>query len=169
MKIVLRAAAAVVLAGALLSPAMAKPLHHHHHHLHYVPHYVPRYLPPPPPPEPIATIHLHGGSVGFIVGVGGASGYVRFHGEDFPIEVSGLKVGTIGVSGYDLNGRVFHLHHLSEIEGDYSTSEASATAVAGGGDIDMTNGNGVEIRASSTSGGLQLTLGAGGVTIRLRH
>ena len=164
MNILLRAAAAVVLAGALASPALATPHHHHHYHHHHG-----LYLPPPPPPEPIATIHLHGGSVGFIVGVGGASGIVRFHGEDYPIEVSGLKVGTIGVSGYDLDGRVFHLHHLSEIEGDYSTGEASATAVAGGGEVDMTNQNGVEIRASSTSGGLQLTLGAGGVTIRLRH
>jgi len=107
MNILLRAAAAVVLAGALASPALATPHHHHHYHHHHG-----LYLPPPPPPEPIATIHLHGGSVGFIVGVGGASGIVRFHGEDYPIEVSGLKVGTIGVSGYDLDGRVFHLNHL---------------------------------------------------------
>jgi hypothetical protein len=33
----------------------------------------------------------------------------------------------------------------------------------------MTNGNGVEIRATSTSSGLQLTLGPGGVTITLKH
>jgi hypothetical protein len=33
----------------------------------------------------------------------------------------------------------------------------------------MTNGNGVEIQAASTSAGLQLTLGGGGVTITLKH
>jgi hypothetical protein len=154
MKIVLRAAAVAMLAGALATPAMAKP---HHRHYHY------------PPPPPITTIHLRGGSVGFIVGVGGADGYVDFHGARYPVEVSGLKIGTIGVSSYELDGRVFNLRRLDDIEGDYSAGEASATAVAGAGSIDMTNGNGVEIRASSTSAGLQLTLGAGGVTIRLKR
>ena len=153
MKILLRAAVTLLLAGALAAPAIAK-VHYRHH----------RPLPPP-----ITTIHFHGGSVGFIVGVGGASGYVRFHGEDVPIEVSGLKVGTIGVSSYELDGRVFNLRHLSDIEGTYSAGEASATAGAGAGDIDMTNDRGVEIRASSTSAGLQLTLGGGGVTITLKH
>jgi outer membrane immunogenic protein len=149
MKIVLRAAAAVLLAGALSSPAMARP----HHHV----------------PPPITTIHFHGGSVGFIVGIGGASGFVRFHGVSYPIEVSGLKVGTIGVNSYDVDGRVFNLHRLGDIEGSYAAAEASATAGGGAGSIDMTNGNGVEIRAASASSGLQLTLGAGGATITLKH
>ncbi len=152
MKILLRTAVVVMLAGVLVTPAVAKP--HHRHHA---------------PPAPPTYIHLHGGSVGFIVGVGGADGYVDFHGARYPVEVSGLKVGTIGVSSYELDGRVYNLRRLSDIEGDYSAGEASATAVAGGGQIDMTNANGVEIRASSTSAGLQLTLGAGGVTIRLKH
>jgi hypothetical protein len=158
MNFLFRVAAAALLVGALSTPALAKPRHHHHH-------FIAHYIPPPPP----TTIHLHGGAVGFIVGVGGASGYIRFHGEDYPIEVSGLKVGTIGVSSYDLDGQVYNLHRLSDIEGDYSAGEASATAGAGGGGIDMTNGNGVEIHATSTSAGLQLTLGGGGVTITLKH
>jgi len=147
MKILLRAAA-VVLAAALSTPAMARPHH---------------------PPPPVTTIHFHGGSVGFIVGVGGASGFVRFHGVKYPIDVSGLKVGTIGITSYDVDGRVFNLHRLEDIEGVYASGEASATAGGGAGGIDMTNGNGVEIRATSTSSGLQLTLGPGGVTITLKH
>jgi hypothetical protein len=148
MNILLRAAAIAALAGALSTPAMARP----HHHA-----------------SPVTTIHFHGGQVGFIVGVGGGSGYVNFRGARYPIEVSGLKVGTIGVNSYDVDGRVFNLHRLEDIEGTYGAGEASATAVVGGGGLDMTNGNGVEIRASSTSAGLQLTLGAGGVTIRLKQ
>ena len=164
-KRLLCAAAAVVLAGALSNPAIAK-VHHRHHHYRPTPHYREAMLPPPPP---ITTIHFHGGAVGFIVGVGGASGFIDFHGERYPIEVSGLKVGTIGVSSYEVDGRVFNLRHLSDIEGTYSAGEASATAGGGAGDIDMTNDRGVEIRASSTSAGLQLTLGGGGVTITLKH
>lgn len=150
MKILLRAAVAFALTAALSAPAIARP----------------RHRPPPPPPT---TIHFHGGSVGFIVGVGGASGYVNYRGVKYPIDVSGLKIGTIGVNSYDVDGKVLNLHRLGDIEGTYGAGEASATAGAGGGGIDMTNGNGVEIRATSTSSGLQLTLGAGGVTIRLKH
>jgi hypothetical protein len=150
VKTLIRAAAAVVLVGALSSPAMARP---HHHAV----------------PPPITTIHIHGGSVGFIVGVGGADGYVVFHGARYPIEVSGLKIGTIGVSSYELDGRVYNIRRIEDIEGDYSAGEASATAGAGAGDIDMANGRGVEIRASSSSAGLQLTLGGGGATIRLKR
>jgi hypothetical protein len=153
MNILLRAAAVVALAGALSTPALARPRVHHR----------------PPPPPPITTIHFHGGSVGFIVGVGGASGYVRFHGADYPIDVSGLKVGTIGINSYDVSGRVYNLRRLSDIEGSYAAGEASATAGAGAGSLDMSNDKGVEIRATSTSAGLSLTLGPGGVTITLKH
>jgi hypothetical protein len=149
MKILLRVATAAVLVGALSSPAMAKT-----HHV---------------APPPVTTIHFHGGSVGFIVGVGGASGWVRYHGVKYPIDVGGLKVGTIGVNSYDVDGRVYNLRHLADIEGSYASGEASATAGAGSGGIDMTNGKGVEIRATSTSAGLQLTLGPGGATITLKH
>ena len=149
MKILLRAVAAAALVGALSSPAMAK-----------------THRPAPPP---VTTIHFHGGSVGFIVGVGGASGVVRYRGVNYPIEVGGLKIGTIGVNSYDVAGRVYNLRRLSDIEGSYAAAEASATAGAGAGGLDLTNGKGVEIRASSTSSGLQLTLGAGGMTITLKH
>jgi hypothetical protein len=169
---VLLLAAAVVMAGALATPTMAAThhvVHHHVVHRHAVHHhdYVYRHADYAPPP--IGTIHLHGGSVGFIVGVGGADGYVDFRGARYPIEVSGLKVGTIGISSYDLDGQVLNIHHIEEIEGSYSAGEASATAIAGAGSVDMTNGNGVEIRATSSTGGLELTLAGGGVNIRLKR
>src|SRR5580698_3573962 len=95
MKILLRAVAAAALVGALSSPAMAK-----------------THRPAPPP---VTTIHFHGGSVGFIVGVGGASGVVRYRGVNYPIEVGGVKLGTIGVNSYDVSGRVYNLRRLSDI------------------------------------------------------
>lgn len=164
MKLLFRIAAIALLAGALSTPALAKPVHHHRHHVRAARHA--RYEPPP---VTTGRIHLHGGSVGFIVGVGGADGYVEFRGERYPIEVSGLKVGTIGISSYELDGQVFNIHRIEDIEGSYSAGEASATAIAGAGSIDMTNGNGVEIRATSSTGGLELTLAGGGVDIRLKH
>ena len=143
MKTLFLGAVAVVLAGALVAPAFAQ--------------------------DPDATIHIHGGSVGFIVGVGGAHGYVSFHGKRYPIDVSGLSVGTIGANSYDLDGDVLHVNDIADIEGTYAAAEAGATAGAGAGGVDMTNGKGVEIRAHATTAGLKLTLGASGVTIKLAH
>jgi hypothetical protein len=174
MNKLLSAAAAVLLVCAVSTPAFAAK-HPVHHAVHHVVHHVvrrarhERYVREAPPPPPPTFIHFHGGAVGFIVGVGGGSGYIDYHHVRYPIEVSGLKVGTIGVSSYEVDGRVFNLRHLEDIEGTYGAGEASATAGAGAGELDLSNDKGVEIHASSTSAGLQLTLGPGGVTINLKH
>jgi hypothetical protein len=136
------AAIAVILAGALAAPAMAQD-------------------------RPDATIHFHGGSVAFIAGVHWGSGKVMFRGKRHSLKVSGLSVGAIGASSFEADGQVYNLHHLSDIEGTYGAAEASATAGAGAGAIDMKNDKGVEIRANSTSAGLKLSLGPGGVVIKL--
>jgi hypothetical protein len=143
MKSLVRAAAAALLAAAMFVPAVAQ--------------------------SPDATIHIHGGSVGFIVGVGGSGGYINFQGKKYPISVTGFQVGTIGANSYDIDGEVFNLHKIADVEGTYAAGEAAATAVVGAGAIDMTNGNGVEIRARSSTAGLKLDLGASGVTIHLKH
>jgi hypothetical protein len=141
----LKFAAALTLAGALSSPALAADH------------------------SDAATIHIHGGSVGFIAGVNWGSGTLHYRGHKYPLKVGGLSVGAIGASSYEANGVVLHLHHLSDIEGTYGAVEASATAGSGEGGIDMTNGKGVEIRARSSSSGLKLSAGPQGVEIQLKH
>lgn len=134
--------AAVVLAGALAAPAVA---------------------------APDATIRFHGGSAAFLVGARWGSGTLRYRGRQYPLQVGGLSVGAIGVSSYDLNGDVYHLRHLRDIEGTYAAVDVSATAGRGAGVLDMKNGAGVEIRASASSAGLKLSLAPSGVVIRLKH
>jgi hypothetical protein len=134
--------AAVVLAGALAAPAIA---------------------------APDATIRFHGGSAAFIVGGRWGSGTLRFHGRQYPLQVGGLSVGAIGVSSYDLSGSVYHLRRVGDIEGTYAAVDVSATAGRGAGMLDMKNGNGVEIQATSSSAGLKLSLAPSGVVIKLKH
>lgn len=118
--------------------------------------------------RPDATIQFTGGEVAFILGVHWGGGTLTYHGRRYPLRVGGLKLGSIGGSSYSAVGKVYHLHRVKDIEGTYGAANVSATAGQGAGGIDMTNGNGVEIRATSTHSGLQLTLAASGVDIRLK-
>jgi hypothetical protein len=118
--------------------------------------------------KPDATISFHGGGVGFIAGVNWGSGTLHYHGKNYPLKVSGLDVGTIGANGYNASGEVYKLKKVSDIEGDYAAVGAAATAVKGAGVLDMSNGAGVEIKARSSSSGLDLKLGPSGMKIKLK-
>jgi hypothetical protein len=118
--------------------------------------------------KPDAKIEFSGGEVAFILGVHWGGGTLIYHGRRYPLRVGGLKLGSIGGSSYNAVGEVYHLRNVKDIEGTYGAANVSATAGAGAGAIDMTNGNGVEIRARSSHSGLQLTVAASGVDIRLK-
>jgi hypothetical protein len=135
--------AAILAAGAIAVPAMGQD-------------------------HPSAKITFHGGSVGFIIGAHTGGGTLTYKGKHYELNVSGLGVGEIGVTSYNAEGEVYNLHNLKDIEGVYGAASAGATAGAGAGAIDMTNGNGVEIRAHVTTSGLNLKLAASGVNIALK-
>jgi len=118
--------------------------------------------------KPDATIYFSGGSAGFIVGANWGGGTLYYQGKKHPLKVRGLGIGSVGVSNFSATGEVYHLKQLKDIEGTYGAGSASATAVSGASVLDMTNGNGVEIKARSKTSGLQLTVAASGVTIKLK-
>jgi hypothetical protein len=115
-----------------------------------------------------ATIHFSGGSVAFIGSVQWGGGDLRFRGRRVPLKVSGIGVGAIGANSFSAEGEVYHLRHVHDIVGTYTAVNASATAGAGTGVIDMTNEHGVEIRAHTTQSGLSLSLAPSGMLIQLR-
>jgi len=55
------------------------------------------------------AVRFRVGSAGFIIGVGGGSGTLTFHGKTYPLRVSGVSLGMIGVSSADLVGRARNL------------------------------------------------------------
>src|SRR5215467_6140999 len=71
---------------------------------------------------------------GFIVGVGGGSGVLRFEGRDYRLRVGGISAGTIGVASADLVGTASNLRTAADIAGTYTAIGASA-ALAGGAKV----------------------------------
>jgi hypothetical protein len=118
--------------------------------------------------EPDATIHFGGGSIAFIGSLQWGGGTLHYKGRSVPLRVTGIGIGAIGAELVSAEGTVWHLHHLSDINGTYAAVNANATAGAGSGEIDMRNEHGVEIRAHATSAGLNLSLAPTGVQINIK-
>jgi hypothetical protein len=118
--------------------------------------------------RPDATIHFGGGSIAFIGAINWGGGTLHFRGRSVPLRVSGIGIGAIGAEKFSAEGEVYHLHRVQDIEGTYTAINASATAGAGAGVIDMQNERGVEIRARSTSAGLDLSLAPTGMVIHIK-
>src|SRR5689334_5614176 len=77
------------------------------------------------------TVRITASKAGFIVGVGGGSGTLSFHGKTYPLRVGGISLGTIGVAKAELVGRASHMRSPSDIAGTYTAVSASV-AIAGG-------------------------------------
>jgi hypothetical protein len=114
------------------------------------------------------TVRLSSGSAGFIIGVGGGQGTLRFRGRDYPLSVGGMSIGTLGVAHSDLVGRAYHMRRPSDIVGTYSAIGAGV-AVAGGARVArLQNANGVVLELRGAQAGLQISAGLGGLTISMR-
>jgi hypothetical protein len=113
------------------------------------------------------TVRIRAAKVGFIIGVGGGEGVLHFRGRNYPLRVSGISAGTIGVARSDLIGTAFHLRTAADIEGSYSAVGAGLAVAGGGTTARLRNANGVILELRGVQVGFAASLGVGGVTISL--
>lgn len=107
---------------------------------------------------------------GFVIGAAGGSGTLNCNGRRYPIEVGGINAGLIiGVSKMSLRGKARHLRRISDIEGNYAKTGASAAAGVGGTNLLARNEHGVELAMTGSQVGLEASLDLGGLTIRLAN
>jgi hypothetical protein len=105
---------------------------------------------------------------GFIVGVGGGNGTLRFEGRDYPLSIGGISVGTIGAAGADLVGRAYNLRHAADIAGTY-TAVSGSIAIAGGAKVvQLQNSNGVVLKLRGMQAGLEASASLSGMSISMR-
>lgn len=118
---------------------------------------------------PDATLKLSGGSVALGLGVSWGSGILTYQGKDYPISVTGLSVGALGATKLEAEGRVYNLAKLEDFDGNYAAVGAEATVAEGASVITMRNGKGVRVNLGATTAGVKVTLGAGGVDMKIKH
>jgi hypothetical protein len=117
---------------------------------------------------PDATLALHEGSVAAGVGFSWGGGTLTYKGKDYPVSVTGLSVGDVGVTKIEAAGKVYNLKNLDDFNGNYTGVGAGAT-VAGGGSVSvMQNQNGVKVELVATTQGVKFALGGGGVDMKIK-
>jgi len=117
---------------------------------------------------PDATLRLSGGSVAAGIGVSWGGGTLTYHGKEYPVDVKGLSVGDIGMTKIEASGSVYNLSKLDDFDGNYTAVAAGLTAAGGAGAAAMKNQNGVTVELVSTTQGVKVTVGGGGVDMRLK-
>jgi len=118
--------------------------------------------------KPDATLKLSGGSVAAGVGFSWGSGTLTYKGKTYQVEVTGLSAGDVGASKVEASGEVYHLSKLADFDGTYTAGTAGATVGGGASATAMKNQNGVTVHLVSTSQGLKFTLGASGVSLKIK-
>lgn len=119
---------------------------------------------------PSALVSLNFKTVG--IGVGGSSGngILSYQGKDYPLTISGLNLGDLGVSQFQGAGKVYDLKNLADISGNYAASQATFAVRGGQGALSMRNAKGVTIVILQDQGkesGTRIGLGPSGVTLKL--
>jgi hypothetical protein len=115
-----------------------------------------------------ATIRISSGSVAAGIGWSWGKGTLTFKGKEYPLSVKGLSIGKVGITKATASGEVYHLKNLKDFDGNYTAAGAGITLMGGRSAVDMSNQNGVRVRVISTNRGVDLTLGGGGVDLRIK-
>ena len=115
-----------------------------------------------------ATLKLSGGSVSAGVGVNWGGGTLTYKGREYPIEVKGLSVGDVGATKIEASGSVYNLSKIEDFDGNYTAVGAGLAVAGGAGATAMKNQNGVEVQLVSTTKGLKVAVGGGGVEMRIK-
>ena len=120
------------------------------------------------PKKPAGTVSINETQFALIVGGSTGGGVLTYQGKKYPFKISGVSLGAnVGVSKLAAVGEVYDLPELSKFPGTFSKLESSITLGGGVGGTVLKNENGVIMRLTSTSEGLQLNLSASGVTVKL--
>jgi hypothetical protein len=119
--------------------------------------------------RPDATLRLSGGSFAAGIGFSWGKGTLTYKGKEYPISVNGLSIGKVGITGVTAVGEVYNLRKLGDFDGHYNAAGVGLTVAGGGSAAAMKNQNGVRVIVNSTNRGVDITIGGGGVDMRLRR
>jgi hypothetical protein len=119
-------------------------------------------------PAQTGTVRLNIVKAGFIVGAGGGSGILHYHGRTYHLSIGGIGIGSLGIASVSLVGTASNLRAPGDIAGVYGAAGAGATFIGGAQVATLQNEKGVVLALHGAQVGFQVSLGLAGMTIALR-
>jgi hypothetical protein len=120
---------------------------------------------------PAGLVRLNFKSVGLGVGGSSGDGVLSYQGKDYPLTISGVNIGDLGVSQFEGAGKVYDLKNVADFSGNYVASQAAFAVRGGQSSVSMRNAKGVSIVILQDEGkesGTRFSLGPSGVTLKLK-
>ena len=114
------------------------------------------------------SIHIVITKAGFIVGVGGGSGTLRFKGKRYGLSIGGVSMGTIGLAKAELIGPAYNMHRPDDIAGTYTAVSGSVAVAGGAKGVQLQNARGVVMVLQGRQVGLEASLSLSGMTVSVR-
>ena len=118
--------------------------------------------------KPDAIVRLKGGSIAAGIGFSWGGGTLTYKGKDYAVSVDGLSLGKLGITGGSATGEVYGLKNLKDFDGHYGAAAAGMTVIAGRTAVALKNQNDVRVFFVSTTRGADVTIGGGGVKMKLK-
>jgi hypothetical protein len=120
--------------------------------------------------KPDGTVTIDETQFAVIVGGSVGGGKLTYQGKVHEFKLNGLTAGAnVGVSKMSAAGEVYDLKDLAKFPGTYTKLDVSATAGGGVGALHLKNENGVVMKLTSRTQGLQLNVGsATGVKVTMK-
>jgi Envelope integrity protein A len=119
--------------------------------------------------KPVGKVSVESKTIAVGIGVSWGDGKLTYQGKDHQFSISGLSVADLGISKATATGDVYNLKKLSDFAGNYVAAQAGAAVGGGAGAVTMRNQNGVVMQLTGTGTGVQLTLAAKGVEVKLKN
>jgi len=118
--------------------------------------------------KPDATIDLSSGAFAAGIGFSWGGGTLHYKGKDYPIKVSGMSLGKVGLTKATARGNVYNLKRLRDFDGNYTSAGVGMTLAGGRTATAMKNQHGVKVAVYSTTRGLDVTIGGAGVDMSIK-
>jgi hypothetical protein len=122
----------------------------------------------PQTPYPLGEVTINAKQIAAGVGYTWGSGILKFEGKEYKFAVKGLNAGAVGLAKISAKGDVYNMKTVADFAGDYAAAQAGAAIVKGPVGLLMRNAKGVVINLKAMQTGVQLTLGATGLSIKMQ-
>ena len=122
----------------------------------------------PQSPYPIGTVTMESTQIAAGVGITWGDGTLMYNNKAYKFKVQGLNAGAVGISKISAKGDVYNMRDVAQFAGHYALAQAGIAFIKGEKGLIMRNEKGVVINLKALQKGVNLSLGAGGMTITMK-